>query len=530
MELSYIRAFFAFLAVGFCLSPAHAEWHEASSDHFVIYADEDADDIRDLAVKLEKFHAAMNLMRSMQDMKPSPSNRLTLFIVKGNVARKLSSSKSSQVRGFYLDRAGEPVAVVSFLSANSFRDSEMFVLLRAYAMHEIQSRNGFNSPIWLRSGSADFFASATFDNAGNMTVGGPANARAPELFSESFTDVRILLEDDPKTIAKRSSSIGGESWLLYHYLVFNEERKGQLQKYAEYLAAGETSISGAEKAFGDLKKLNGELSSYLKSRRMSSLSFVSNMLPISAIEVRKLNEPEQAVMQYRIPRTKRLDEEQAQDILSDVRKLSVRYPENAAVLTRLAKAEYDVGDYQAAVNAADRALVEDPERVSAYIQKGKAMFRMAALADDRQSAYAEARQPFLILNRLENDHPLPLLYYFLSFEKAGIEPSQNAIDGLSRALELAPYDPIIRIILARALVRNGQLAEARKTLLPLSVRSQGGLLNSYSLSWISAIDLGVAEHFGTLKHIRTFSENSVSSSNEEQADEAERQLEDMLDY
>jgi hypothetical protein len=46
-------------AVSLILScaPAHAAWHEASSDHFVIYADDSERDITTFAQQLEKYHA-----------------------------------------------------------------------------------------------------------------------------------------------------------------------------------------------------------------------------------------------------------------------------------------------------------------------------------------------------------------------------------------------------------------------------------------------------------------------------------------
>ncbi|OYX16815.1 MAG: hypothetical protein B7Z07_01895 [Sphingomonadales bacterium 32-67-7] len=56
------------------------------------------------------------------------------------------------------------------------------------------------------------------------------------------------------------------------------------------------------------------------------------------------------------------------------------------------------------------------------------------------AAFDEAVKPFIALNRLEPDHPLPLVYYFRSFVQAGRTPNPTAVRGLERAAELAPFD------------------------------------------------------------------------------------------
>ena len=59
--------------------PVRAEWYEASSDRFVIYAEASEEDVRRYAENLERFHAAMEHFTGRTLPKPSPSNRITLF-------------------------------------------------------------------------------------------------------------------------------------------------------------------------------------------------------------------------------------------------------------------------------------------------------------------------------------------------------------------------------------------------------------------------------------------------------------------
>ena len=60
-------------------STAHAEWLEASSDHFVIYGDEDEKKVYEFAERLERFHAA-TLRRQMTFRNSSDCKRQTAKI------------------------------------------------------------------------------------------------------------------------------------------------------------------------------------------------------------------------------------------------------------------------------------------------------------------------------------------------------------------------------------------------------------------------------------------------------------------
>lgn len=81
-----ISALFRILAATLALMaslPARAEWYEASSDHFVIYADDKEADIRKFAENLERYHSAMAFVLKAKIEKPSPSNRVTIYVVGG---------------------------------------------------------------------------------------------------------------------------------------------------------------------------------------------------------------------------------------------------------------------------------------------------------------------------------------------------------------------------------------------------------------------------------------------------------------
>ena len=83
------------LALAFVAATAHAGWKEASSDHFVIYSEQDRDVVKHLAGRLERLHAAMAHLYPKQQVKPSPSNRITIFVL-ADIAEVRAISRTSK--------------------------------------------------------------------------------------------------------------------------------------------------------------------------------------------------------------------------------------------------------------------------------------------------------------------------------------------------------------------------------------------------------------------------------------------------
>src|SRR3990167_5229438 len=255
-------------------SPAQAEWYKASSDHFVVYADDSEKDVRRFAEMLESYHEAIAFVIQRKVEKPSPSNRVTIFAV-GSVRdlKALAGGDNRFIAGFYVPRAGGSRAFIPDIRMKSGElDFSATVLLHEYAHHYLISTSRFAMPRWLSEGAAEFFASAQFKNDGTVSIGRPALHRSGELaFSDKVT-IEELLDQElyEKRKSKRHDSFYGRSWTLYHYLIFSEERKGQLTDYWIKVAQGMPSLAAARHAFGDLAALDKEMDRYLKSRKMFS--------------------------------------------------------------------------------------------------------------------------------------------------------------------------------------------------------------------------------------------------------------------
>ena len=171
------------IALALWLAPGavQAEWLEASSAHFVVYADDSERDVRRFSEQLERFHAAMEIVTGLQGEQPSPSNRVTVFMVRNQrQVERLAGGRN--IGGFYIPRAGSSVAFVPRVDARSGQpDFPMIALLHEYAHHFLLSNSRFPSPRWFAEGGAEFFASAEFTDHGGVAIGMPAQHRGPEL-------------------------------------------------------------------------------------------------------------------------------------------------------------------------------------------------------------------------------------------------------------------------------------------------------------------------------------------------------------
>ncbi|MCA0976931.1 DUF1570 domain-containing protein [Qipengyuania flava] len=480
--MNYKILFVFFLSI--FAGPLQAKWHRASSEHFVVYADDKASDIQEFAQNLEKYHSAMELITGREVGIPSPSNRVVIFAVgSARDVRKLAGPDSKNVAGFYVPRAGASRAFVQDIrNKKGYPDFSTVALLHEYAHHFLISSSRHAMPRWLSEGAAEFFASASFEGNGGVQIGRPAMHRAAELAYASEVSIEELLDPDlyEKRRRDKYDAFYGMSWALFHYLSFEESRKGQLTKYWELVREGQSSIDAAKNAFGDIDQLDREVSRYLHNRKMYSYNLRPDQISYGPVKIEQLAEGEAEMMEVRIRSQRGVNRELAEELVVLAREVAEKYDDDPGVLTALAEAEFDAGNDGAAIAAADKALAKDPSRTNAYVQKGYALFRLASEADDREAAFKDAMAPFSALNKIENDHPLPLIFYYRSFIERGVAPSEQAKAALERASELSPFDQGLAVETALMLASEGQIKFARSMLKPIASSPHIGSLGDYA--------------------------------------------------
>jgi Flp pilus assembly protein TadD len=496
MAAFLVRWCVALWAAAMFSSSASAAWHKAESERFVVYSDSRAEDLRKFAQMLERFHFAMSLESGREVPNPSPSNRLTVYMVgtRDNL-RDIHGGKSSTIAGFYIPRAQGSVTFVPNIKIGTRAsqsaqigsrrkrgndgavDGTLRILLHEYAHHFLIGSSRHAMPRWLSEGAAEYFSSARFNEDGSVDIGLPNNDRAYEISQAAPVPLRELFDYDLYRVNRgnRYDAFYGRSWLLYHFLRFNSARKGQLTRYWKAVAQGTDSLQAAENIFGDLDGLEREVKSYGRQRNMPAMRFARQDIQIGQVSVAELPKGHAEMMEV-IMRSKRgVTKTKAQKILLNAQSIAKRYPQDAAVQAALAEAEFDAGNNDAAIAAADRALSINPEEKQAFVQKGYALFRKAEEMPkaEQAAAFAQAMKPFEALNALEADHTQPLIHFYYSFVRRGVKPPDGARFALERATQLAPFDKRLAIEVAAIKMAEGDPVVARYVLAPVAADPHG---------------------------------------------------------
>jgi Flp pilus assembly protein TadD len=236
-------------------------------------------------------------------------------------------------------------------------------------------------------------------------------------------------------------------------------RKGELGKYIADIQKGMPPLDGARDAFGDLKQLDRELTAYADAHSFIAMTVSADVIPVGQVTVRRLGGGESAMMRVRIESKAGLADKAASSVAAEARSSASDYRDDPIVQSALAEAELNAKDYAAAEAAADRALAGDPNNVPALITKGHAELELAR-ANPRTANWDSIRGWLLKANKLDTENAEPLALYYDSFVAAGERPTENALDALFYAVDVAPRDPELRFTAVRALIVDNELKDA----------------------------------------------------------------------
>ena len=451
----------ALLAAG---TPAFADWQQAKSHHFIIYADAPTDLLQKYAARLERFDQAVRKLRGMKDPALKDAGKVTIYVI-GDWATIENLIGVSGAAGLYIGRASGAVAFVPEISTKRTEPGDLdsqTIFFHEYTHHLQLESTTAALPPWLVEGTAEFFSTADIRDDGSVAVGAPANHRAFGLYLLAPIPIEKLVGDTFTNLNDYSrETLYDRGWLLTHYLNFEPSRRGQLDKYVQLIQQGHAPLDSARAAFGDLKELDRDAEKYLKRKRLTQVIVPASELDVGPIAIRPLRPGEAAVMPIRIRSDRGVTTRAAPSVAAEVRKIAARYPNDVAVQTALAEAEFDADNYDGAEAAADRALAIDPNSRNGLLYKGLAQMERAKKSGGKAD-WATIRSSFVSANRLDPDDPEPLMHYFETFVAAGETPPESAVKGLIYAAQLMPQDRKLRLMATRELLELGNVPMAKQ--------------------------------------------------------------------
>lgn len=473
-------------------SAAPAAWQVAKSKHFIIYADDRPKTVQDFATKLERFDQAARVLLKMDDPPVGDGNRVTVFVVPtDDEVRRLAGDTTGFLQGFYRGRVEGSVVYVPKKSDFDGGIGANPILYHEYSHHLMMQQLDQPYPEWYVEGFAEFMSTPRFEKDGSVGLGAAPKHRAYSLFNKTLPVEALFTSDVTKLSADQRETLYGRAWLLTHFLIMDEARKGQLTAYVQALSKGQPGLEAARATFGDFKQLEKDLQAYLNRSRIMYFQIPGSKVQPGPIEVQPLSAGAAEIMPVRWRLKNGVARSEREKVAGQARLIQARYPGAGLVETTLAEAELDAGHYEAAEAAADRAIKAYPKGTEPLIMKGRALLERAALGEGDQSAlFAEARRTFIAANKLDAEDPEPLLDYYQAFLREGVRPTPNAIDALHYASNLAPQDVGVRMNSALAYLKEGKTKEARETLMPVAYSPHAGPASAAARRMIARIDAG----------------------------------------
>ena len=469
------------LAATLLLFPAaaSAKWHEASTDHFVVYADQDPEKLRAFATKLERFDKAMRYMSGIASEPIGRANRLTVYAVSDIAAvQRLAGRGARNVAGFYVGRASGSVAFVPRRAGggDAGEINADTIFFHEYAHHFLLGRYGGALPAWFTEGYAEFYSTARMEPDGGVGIGIPAQHRAQGAFNMGRLSLARMVSGDYGALTpEQTDSLYGRGWLLTHLLMFEPARRGQLSTYLKMLDSGEPAGKAAATAFGDLKTLDRELDAYVRRRKLSYLPLEASLLTTGPVVVRALRPGEAAFMPVRLRSVRGVDDRTARPLVATARRAAAPYPADPTVQAWLAEVEHDANNLPEAEAAADRALAADAKHGDALIYKGRIKMKRAVQAKATDKAtWRDVRRWFVEASRVDTEDAEPKMLYHASFAAAGVPPTPNAVEALVFAQQLVPQDAGLRMQVVHQHLVDGKLDQARVLLGPIAYHPHGG--------------------------------------------------------
>ena len=261
------------------------QWTEVSSSHFQVVTNAGEKQARHILDQFERMRWVFQTL--FPKLNADPSTSIMVFAAKNG---KTFQSVEPQA---YLAK-GQLTLAGYFLNAQD----KNYILVRldaeqehAYAIvyHEythLQFRSaGSWMPLWLNEGLAEFFQNTDIHEK-DVILGQASVDDLMLLRHESLIPLPVLLKVDARSPYYHEEQKGNifyaEAWALTHMLMITdrENKTNRLQTYLNLMAQHEDSVVAAEKAFGDLKRLQAGLENYIHASQYKQFVMQSAAAPI----------------------------------------------------------------------------------------------------------------------------------------------------------------------------------------------------------------------------------------------------------
>jgi Flp pilus assembly protein TadD len=454
-------------------NPAAAEWRRAESRNFVVYSEGSEDRLRQQVVLLEDFAAVLRRLSRVAD--DAPGGKLRVYIVRGREELRQVARVGSSIGGFY---SAAPTGIAAFVDASAGGDmaGPNQILFHEYAHHFMMQYYDSAFPAWFVEGFAEYMSTAAFTDR-HVELGRPSRMRAGWVSATGeWLPMQQILFQPAEGRRIDGAGFYAQSWLLTHYLLNDPARYARFTRYVQALGRHEDPRHAFEASFGfGAEEMHRRLLRYASGsiyyRRMERASIAQ----APQITITRL--PASAEWLLLAQAGMQTGREPSEAQLVRIRREAARLGDPFAKRV-LAEAETMHGDRAIAQRLLDELLAISPNDVELLYLRGM-VHVVAAREADAEARAAEFRRARIWFSRahlLDQDHFLTLYRYAQSFAGEPEFASENNLNVLLLAHQLAPQIAEIRMNAASLLLMRGEFEHAEALLLPLASTAHSGRL------------------------------------------------------
>ncbi|HEX8469211.1 MAG TPA: hypothetical protein VF620_15555 [Allosphingosinicella sp.] len=449
----------AALVVLVSASPAAAEWRRAESANFVLYSQAGEGKLREQAALLEDYQLFLRALTGVGE--PNAPNKLNVYMVRSGPQLRSIRNMPAGISGVYVAGSAGIAAVVDESAPGEGQE----ILLHEVAHHFMKQYRPLPYPAWYVEGFAEYASTVTF-RKDVIEYGRPSVGRAYTLVQGKWLPIERILFGEVPADREGMAAFYAQSWLLAHYLLRNTEMRPKFAAYLAAAARGDEPRKAFAAAFPTpIAELERELRSYSK-RGMTYTRFKrASEASAPAVAITRL--PASADDLLLLRATIEVGPEDEAGLLARVRAAASRHQDGFAKRI-LAQAEALHGDPARADALLEPLLAAHPDDFELLYFKGMRHVRAGREADDGEAQFRLARTSFARAHKMNPNHWQTLLRYAEALRSNERFVSDNTINILLLAQELAPQAQEATMNAAGLLIARKRWDEAERLLLPLT--------------------------------------------------------------
>ncbi|HEX8307459.1 MAG TPA: hypothetical protein VF645_03470 [Allosphingosinicella sp.] len=440
-------------------SPAAAEWRRAESANFVLYSQSGEAKLREQAALLEDYQLFLRALTGVGE--PDAPNKLNIYMVRSGAQLRSIRNMPAGITGVYVAGSAGIAAVVDESAAGEGQET----LLHEVAHHFMKQYRPLPYPAWYVEGFAEYASTVTFKKD-VIEYGRPNVGRAYALVQGKWLPAERILFGDVPTEREAMYAFYAQSWLLTHYLLRNAEMRPKLAAYLAAAARGDEPRKAFAAAFPmPIAELERELRAYSK-RGMTYTRFKrASQAAAPAVAITRL--PASADDLLLLRATMEAGPADEAGLLAKVRTAAATHQDEFAKRI-LAQAEALHGDAAKADALIGPLLAARPADSELLYFKGMRHLRAGRESDDEEAQFRLARSAFARAHKANPNHWQTLLRYAEALRANERFVSDNTINILLLAQELAPQAQEATMNAAGLLIARKRWEEAERLLLPLT--------------------------------------------------------------